>query len=119
MNLVPNLRSVQIHVNTRERFVATAYNVSSLCFNKAQYNYIISQGRVSTGSTLYSKDQNVTSPLPGGSQKLKTDMKFVDFIDDWKTTWLTMNSKTSNETNGRLDDQLIPKGRNSLELMMK
>jgi serine protease inhibitor len=37
-------------------------------------------------------------------------MKYVDFIDDWKTTWVTMNARTANETNGRLDDQLIPKG---------
>lgn len=43
---------------------------------------------------------------------MKTETKVVDFIDDWKTTWATMNERISNQTDGILDDQLIPKGIN-------
>lgn len=68
---------------------------------------------MSISSTLFTRDGNVsTSTIPEGSRRMKTETKVVDFIDDWKTTWATMNERISNQTDGILDDQLIPKGIN-------
>lgn len=62
-------------------------------------------------NTLFTTDANMSSSkIPEGSRKMKTETKIVDFINDWKTTWSSMNGRISNQTGGVLDDQLIPKG---------
>lgn len=66
---------------------------------------------MSVSNTLFTRDQNISSKLSEGSRKLMTETKYVDFIgEDWINTWLTMNNKIANKTNGILNDQLIPKG---------
>lgn len=64
-----------------------------------------------TNSVLYIRDRNSTVTLPEGSQKLKTEMTYADFISDWKTSWFAMNDMIANQTGGKLNDQLVPKGK--------
>lgn len=64
-----------------------------------------------TNSVLYIRDKNSTVTLPEGSQKLKTEMTYADFISDWKTSWFAMNDMIANQTGGKLNDQLVPKGK--------
>lgn len=63
-----------------------------------------------TSSVLYIRDSNSTVTLPEGSQKLKTEMTYADFINDWKTSWFAMNDMITNHSSGKLNDQLVPKG---------
>lgn len=65
---------------------------------------------MSTKSVLYIRDRNSTVELPEGSQSLKTEVTFADFISDWKTSWFAMNDMIANNTAGTLSDQLVPKG---------
>ncbi|ODN03973.1 hypothetical protein Ocin01_02729 [Orchesella cincta] len=70
----------------------------------------LNKAKMTTNSVLYIRDGNSTVKLPEGSQKLKTEMTFADFISDWKTSWFAMNDMITNRTGGTLNDQLVPKG---------